>query len=43
VRSVDLISFDPFSGSAEAERAILAEDASCDRETVICHDRGEEE
>lgn len=42
VRSVDLISFDPFSGSAEAERAVVAEDAACERETVICHDAGEE-
>jgi hypothetical protein len=43
VRSVDLISFDPFTGSAQAERAIVAEDAACERETVICHDRDEEE
>ena len=41
LRSVDLISFDPVSGSAEAERAIVGEDAACERETVICHDLGE--
>ena len=41
LRSVDLIGFDPVSGSAEAERAIVEADAACDREAVICHDRGE--
>jgi len=41
LRSVDLIGFDPVSGSAEAERAIVDADAACDREAVICHDRGE--
>jgi predicted phosphodiesterase len=38
VRSVDLISFDPLSGAAEAERAIVDEDAACEREAVVCHD-----
>jgi hypothetical protein len=38
LRSVDLIGFNPVSGSAQAERAIVTEDAACDRETVICHD-----
>ncbi len=38
LRSADLIAFDPLSGSAEAERAIVSEDAACDRETVTCHD-----
>jgi len=41
LRSVDLISFNPVSGGAEAERTIVAEDAACDRETVICHDHDE--
>lgn len=41
LRSVDLIRFNPVSGGAEAERAIVAEDAACDREAVICHDRDE--
>ena len=41
LRSVDLISFNPVSGAAEAERAIVTEDASCDRDAVICHYRGE--
>jgi hypothetical protein len=35
---VDLISFDPLSGAAEAERTIVADDSACDRETVNCHD-----
>ena len=41
LRSVDLIRFNPVSGSAEAERAIVSEDDACDREAVRCHDRGE--
>jgi hypothetical protein len=41
LRSVDLIGFNPVSGGAEAERAIVAEDAACERETVICHDLDE--
>lgn len=41
LRSVDLISFNPVSGGAEAERAVVAEDAVCDREAVICHDLDE--
>jgi hypothetical protein len=39
LRSVDLISFNPVSGGAEAERAIVADDEACEREAVICHDR----
>jgi predicted phosphodiesterase len=38
LRSVDLISFDPLSGGAEAERAVVADDAACERDTVNCHD-----
>ena len=38
LRSVDLISFDPLSGAAEAERTIVADDSACDREAVNCHD-----
>jgi predicted phosphodiesterase len=41
LRSVDLINFNPVSGGAEAERAIVEEDDACDREAVLCHDRGE--
>jgi predicted phosphodiesterase len=41
LRSVDLISFNPVSGAAQAERTIVDEDAACDREEVICHDLGE--
>jgi len=38
LRSVDLVGFNPLSGGAEAERTIVSDDASCDREAVICHD-----
>lgn len=42
-RSVDLIGFDPFTGGAEAERVIVADDSACEREAVICHDLDEED
>ena len=41
LRSVDLIAFNPVSGGAQAERAIVAEDLACEDEAVICHDLGE--
>jgi predicted phosphodiesterase len=42
LRSVDLIGFDPLSGSAEAARAIVEDDTACERDTVNCHDLEEE-
>jgi hypothetical protein len=38
LRSVDLIAFNPVSGGAQAERAVVDEDAACDREAVNCYD-----
>ena len=41
LRSVDLIAFNPLTGAAEAERAIVGDDSACEREQFVCHDRGE--